>query len=255
MNQEFQPEQYLWSVFQDAVVDPENADLGLLWHILEQALEVLDSWNQLWIAGEAIAQIADMFHARSQLMFEDLDAVTGSDGPVMPEDAFACFVRQSMQLDFDEFIEPLPSFGRKPYSCPEQKFDDGDSSIVGAVDKEALLQVIEQHELQLDPETAYTQALNTAHAEDASAWIGAIARYLDQQSTHSVRLSQLKEELQIPLAEIWLGLLLGSYLMHSSYAEDSYALTHHCEAAKRSDSFYTSEIWIDCKSPINEPCL
>jgi hypothetical protein len=51
-----------------------------------------------------------IFQSRSKLAFEELDAITSSEGPVMASDAFAQFVRQSMHVDFSDFIEP-----RKPY--------------------------------------------------------------------------------------------------------------------------------------------
>ena len=89
----------------------------------------LDTRSQLRVAGEAVCQIADVFCDRSSYLFEELLSRAVKDEPIMADDAFDRYVRQSMVVDFDQFIEPLPSLPRKN---PEQTKNG--NAIVGAID-------------------------------------------------------------------------------------------------------------------------
>ncbi|NJL41357.1 MAG: hypothetical protein HC899_35100, partial [Leptolyngbyaceae cyanobacterium SM1_4_3] len=85
-----------WSIFQQATCVPDEADLGQLWNALDEALPVLDISNQLQVTAEAIAQIAQLFQERSQLAFEELEATTSEEGPIIAGRCLHLFVRQSM---------------------------------------------------------------------------------------------------------------------------------------------------------------
>ena len=122
----------------------------------------------------------------------------------MADDAFDRYVRQSMVVDFYQFIELLQSLPRK---IPEQTKHG--NSIVGAIDKEVLIQSLEQESL-LSFGEEFEQAISTAHAEDVSAWIEAIA-YSLKINDLPMRLLALHDSLQLPIVEIWLGLLLGNF--------------------------------------------
>ena len=138
----------------------------------------------------------------------------------MADDAFARYVRQSMVVDFDQFIEPLQSLPRK---IPEQTKHG--NSTVGAIDKEVLIQVLKQENL-LSFEEEFEQAISTAHAEDVSAWVEAIAHCIENNFSPT-RLIDLQAALPLPIVEIWLGLLLGDFKL------------------EQRGSFYESnEIWI-----------
>ena len=138
----------------------------------------------------------------------------------MADDAFARYVRQSMVVDFDQFIEPLQSLPRK---IPEPTKHG--NSMVGAIDKEVLIQSLEQESL-LSFEDEFEQAISTAHAEDVSSWIEAIAQCI-RSNFSPMRLIDLHSALPLPIVEIWLGLLLGDFKL------------------EQRGSFYDSnEIWI-----------
>ena len=138
----------------------------------------------------------------------------------MADDAFDRYVRQSMVVDFDQFIEPLQSLPRK---IP--KPTKHGNSIVSAIDKEVLIQVLEQENL-LSFEEKLEQAISTAHAEDVSAWVEAIAHCIANNSS-PMRLMDLQAALPLSMVEIWLGLLLGDFKL------------------KQRGGFYDSrEIWI-----------
>ena len=138
----------------------------------------------------------------------------------MADDAFDRYVRQSMVIDFDQFIEPLQSLPRKA-----AEYAKNSNSIAGEIDKEVLIQALEQESL-LSFEEEFKQAISTAHTENISAWIEAISFYIANNFS-PMRLIDLQQALQLPIVEIWLGLLLGNFKL------------------EQRGSFYDSnEIWI-----------
>ncbi|MBD2316492.1 hypothetical protein [Phormidium tenue] len=194
----------LWDVLSTARQTPEEANLSMVFELLDLTLVDLDTRSQLRVAGEAVCQIADLFCNRSNFLFEELHSRAVNGEPIMADDAFVRYVRQSMVADFDQFIEPLQSLPRK---IPEQTKQG--NSIVGAIDKEVLIQALEQESL-LSFEEEFERAISTAHAEDVSAWIEAIA-YSLKINALPMRLLALQDSLQLPIVEIWLGLLLGDF--------------------------------------------
>jgi hypothetical protein len=212
----------LWNRLKQAADVPEEANMEQLWEALEETLPVLAMPDRLHVSGEAIAQIVDVFHERSSLAFEDLQAAATDDGPVMPNDAFDRYVRQTMDVDFDQFIEPPAGFPRRPPQRGDRDATDDGQSIVGVVDKARLLDVLDS---ELSEEEAYHQAISVAHSENVEGWIAAIAQYLERQPTSSLRLVELVQTVDYAIAEpddhqtdwngtlvkTWMALLLGGY--------------------------------------------
>ena len=194
----------LWDVISTARQTPEDANLPMVFQLLDLTLVDLDTRSQLRIAGEAVCQIADLFCDRSSFLFEELHSRAVNGDPIMADDAFDRYVRQYMVVDFDQFIEPLQSLPRK---IPEHTKHG--NSMVGAIDKEVLIQSLEQESL-LGFEEKFEQAISTAHAEDVSAWVEAIVHCIANNSS-PIRLLDLQKALKLPIVEIWLGLLLGDF--------------------------------------------
>ena len=194
----------LWDVISTARQTPEDANLPMVFQLLDLTLVNLDTRSQLRIAGESVSQIADLFCDRSNFLFEELHSRTANGEPIMTDDAFDRYVRQSMVVDFDQFIEPLQSLPRKISELTKHG-----NSMVGAIDKEVLIQSLEQENL-LSFEEKFEQAISTAHAEDVSSWIEAIAHCIANSSS-PIRLMDLQAALSLPIIEIWLGLLLGNF--------------------------------------------
>jgi hypothetical protein len=210
----------LWEVISTARQTPEDANLPMVFKLLELTLVDLDTRSQLRIAGEAVSQIADLFCDRSSFLFEELHSRTVNGEPIMADDAFNRYVRQSMVVDFDQFIEPLQSLPRK---IPEQ-IKNG-NSIVGEIDKDVLIQALEQESL-LSFEEEFERAISIAHTENVSAWVDAIAHCI-ANNTSPICLQALQKTLKFSIVEIWLGLLLGDFKL------------------EQRGSFYDSrEIWI-----------
>ncbi|OIP68170.1 MAG: hypothetical protein AUK48_16180 [Oscillatoriales cyanobacterium CG2_30_44_21] len=194
----------LWDVISTARQTPEDANLPMVFKLLDLTLIDLDTRSQLRIAGEAVCQIADLFCDRSNFLFEELHSRAVKGEPIMADDAFDRYVRQSMVVDFDQFIEPLQSLPRK---ISEQR--KSGNSIVGEIDKEVLIQALEQESL-LSLEEEFERAISTAYAEDVSSWIEAITQCI-AINFPPMRLVDLQAVLSLPIVEIWLGLLLGDF--------------------------------------------
>ena len=210
----------LWDVISTARQTPEDANFLIVFKLLDLTLIDLDTRSQLRIAGEAVCQIADLFSDRSNFLFEELHSRAVKGEPIMADDAFDRYVRQSMVVDFEQFIEPLQSL---PRNIPEPTKHG--NSIVGAIDKEVLIQALEQESL-LSVEEEFEQAISTAHAEDVSAWVEAIAQYIENNFS-PMRLIDLQAALPLSMVEIWLGLLLGDFKLE-----------------QRGEFYNASEIWI-----------
>jgi hypothetical protein len=194
----------LWDVISTARQTPEDANLPMVFKLLDLTLVDLDTRSQLRVAGEAVCQITDLFCDRSSFLFEELHSRAVEGEPIMADDAFDRYVRQSMVVDFEQFLEPLPSLPRK---ISEQS--KSGNSIVSEIDKAVLIQVLEQESL-LSPEEEYEQVLSTAHTENVSDWVEAIAQYIANNYS-PIRLMSLQQDLKLPVVEIWLGLLLGNF--------------------------------------------
>lgn len=216
----------LWQQLEAANHQPEVADLERLWQGLEQALTSIPQGQRLQVAAEAIAQIAEVFCLRADLVLAALEVQDNFQGPVLPEDFLSGLMRQSMSIDvFDlkeEWLGPEPAI--RPRSALGSRVGE---SVAGEVDKAALLQAfdseIELVEVQAQAESA---GGTVAHDEDMGGWARAIAQWFaEQEPSRPVSLIELQQELRMPLVEVWLGLLLakeGSYqFMH--LGKDFYA--------------------------------
>ena len=88
-----------------------------------------------------------------------------------------------------------------------------------------MIQALEQESL-LSFEDEFELAISTAHAEDVSNWIEAIAHCIANNFS-PMRLIDLQVALPLLIVETWLGLLLGGFKL------------------EQRGSFYdSSEIWI-----------
>ena len=183
----------------------------------------LNSSEQLQVAADALLQMVEVFHLRSMEAFEELEAFTSDDGPVMGDKDFTLFVRQTVDVDFDEFIEPLVSPIRKSYTFTER---DEYQSQMEIVDKEILLETIE-----VAPEMEFERIVDIAHSENVSDWTSAITNYFFTKSTRFATWSELCSKVSIAPVEIWLGLLLGNFALRQTFSE--------------SNSFYDNEIFVE----------
>ena len=95
----------LWGDLKTALTEPESADMELLWRSLEQAIAHQDTNGQLLVAGDAIAQIVEVYVKRAKGILDSLEVTDNSDGPVLDEDFLSGLMRQSMTLDLSDLME------------------------------------------------------------------------------------------------------------------------------------------------------
>lgn len=229
MNRTEQLELNLWASLREAAQLPEEAALPDLWQLLDVTLADLETLEQLRVAAEAIARIAEVFQERSVRIFEELEAATSDDGPVMPTDAFDRYVRQTMQVDLEQFIEPPVSLPRKPpQRSPQEEAEE--QSVVGVIDQMALLQALDAQMSQepgLTEAEVFNRAMAVAHEEDVSAWVEAIAQWMQADATPAISLLELQRSLKMPLVQVWLALLLGEYRLE-----------------QRGEFYETQQLWV-----------
>ncbi|MBD1852800.1 hypothetical protein [Leptolyngbya sp. FACHB-711] len=210
-----------WEMLKEATIAPDEANLQQLLDVLESALANLDTVGQLQMAAEAIAQIVQVFQKRSVLAFEELEATASEEGPVMPLDAFDRYVRQTMEVDFELFIEPIERLPRKMREQQERlplwgiaEQPDEMGSVIGELDQAALLQALDEQMSQapgLTEVEAFNKAMGIAHDEDVSTWTEAIAQCLRKHQIATIPLVQLQQMVRMPLVQLWLALLLGGF--------------------------------------------
>ncbi len=126
-------------------------------------------------------------------------------------------LRQSMALHLDELLKEPPRRGPESLGEPIE-------SIVGIVDKERLLEVVE--EIHSD-EVAKEHALQIAHEENLSAWLSRIGAWRSEHAGQDVALLELVRSLNMPLIKVWIALLLGGY---------------HLE--QRGEFYDTTQVWV-----------
>jgi hypothetical protein len=210
----------LWTALKNASDDPIAAEFYLVWNALDGLLPGLSVTQQLETASQAIVQVTDIFQVQAGLIFEGLDATATMDGPTMAADAFDRYVRQSMEIDFEDYIEaiePLERLPRTPRS-PEDEF----YSQVQSIDKTTLLETLHE-EIALTDAEVEASAMSVAHGEDISEWIETIRVQLSQLD-RPIEFQQLLNVINLKLVELWLGLLLGGYeLGRSSDSKDFYS--------------------------------
>jgi len=211
----------LWGTLKQAAELPELAELSQLWIALESALEPLGTLEQLQMAGDAISKIVGIVQERSMLTLEEVESIYQDEGPVLSAEFFDKFVRQSMAVDFAQFIEPPAALPRIPNPNGKQTFPNDGRSVVSIIDKATLLERLEL-ESEPDDAEAKAKALAVAHVEDISAWVNAIAYYFKNREVQTLPLLELVQEVKLPVVEgkqergsplvkIWLALLSGEY--------------------------------------------
>lgn len=200
----------LWSHLQSCRLAPESIDLVAMLDRAEVEISGLPQEVQMQAAGEAILQLAQLYSLRSHLLIDNWE--NAYRDPHIRSDFFADIVRQTMAVDLSDLMEPALPRKRRAKTVPKAQ-----GSVIGMVDKSAVLAMVEQleaensiSELPLSDEQQKQLALDFAHDEDIFAWCQAIVSWIGQHHREKVSLEQLQQALNMPLVEVWLGLLHSS---------------------------------------------
>lgn len=201
----------LWQSLETASRFPETADLRSLCDALEQTLLDQSLAEQLAVAGNVLVQLSEVHAARADLLISRWERRHNPTEPVVNlEECVELFV-QSLSLDVtDLFEEPEPA--QYPRNRKKKSLTQTNGSVVGEVDKEALLNWVDQMaaEQPLDEAQMAEQIRELAHGENVEEWSRAIAQYLLHLPSN-ICLPDLQQALEMPLVELWLGLLMGGY--------------------------------------------
>ncbi len=196
---------------------PVDADLFGLLDRVDESIDGLAPADKLSAAGEAIRRLGEIYADRSAIQLSEIEYLFHPEQePVMPLDAFDRYVRQSMMVDLEQFIEApeLPEYERE-YNL----------TLVRERSKAEVLAEIEAAE-QVDQEVVYQQAIALAHDENVSQWGQAISMRLDEWD-RAVPLLELQQAVEMPLVQVWLVLLLNGF-----------------EIEQRGDFYDTEQVWI-----------
>ena len=184
----------LWGDLKTALKKPEAADMELLWHSLEDAIALQDTDGQLLVAGDAIAQIVEVYVKRAKCILDSLEVTDSSDGPVLDEDFLSGLMRQSMSLDLSDLME---EFTFETESSPVSL-----GSVVSVIDRKEAKAIARKARAAMRKDL-----FELAEQENIPLWQNAIASWIGQQGGKKVSLEQLQQSLGMPLVEVWLGLL------------------------------------------------
>ncbi len=193
-----------WQNIEIAKEIPERAKVVVLIEQAEELLSQLSFEQQLRIAGTAITEIAEIYQSKSETLLEDWQQKYNPTEPDFNEELLAGLVRQSMSLDLSELLEPSERRQRVAPTNPEI------DSIAGEVDKQKLLEVLDQEQIK-------QQIWQTTYDENVTAWIDKISLWFSEHSSEECSLIRLVEETELSLGQVWLSLLLGGF----SFKRDS----------------------------------
>ncbi|MFH7245111.1 MAG: hypothetical protein ACHWZW_19925 [Spirulina sp.] len=196
-----------------ALVDPETTNLGQLWQAIESVLVGLDLHDQLAVGGAVIERLATLHQAKAEALFEQWQAVYHPEDPTLAQDWLRGLVRSSQQLDIEGIVAPPTRQRIKAESVHEE------DSVVATVDKAALLAMVDEMEA--------TQQAIAAYDESVGDWVEQIRAWFEAHP-EAIEVRQLQAQLDWPLVQVWLGLLLGGFRLEPGEGE-----------------FYARSIWVE----------
>jgi hypothetical protein len=208
----FQLELNLWQQLAQAQRSPQDANWHQLCLAFDTAIDQTPVGLRLATAADAIVEMAEVLAARADEFFSTWRRVP-EDGPILDEDLFAEFVRQSFHLDLDGLVGVPELYVRDPF---EKVHGDGES-VVEEVSKEELLGLLEP-ESQLEP----MPVLELEHDEDVGAWAAIVREWMCESAVNSVSIGEVVDSTDLTAVKVWLAGLLDLYLDRKSKGEKDF---------------------------------
>ncbi|MEH2279670.1 MAG: hypothetical protein V7K40_34130 [Nostoc sp.] len=218
----------IWDLLDELSESPPTSSFDAVWDCLDAELESLPLEAQLSTVALVFSQIADILKSRAEVLLQDtrdgLRPAVGDRnsllGPIVSTDLFAGLVRTTMHLDLDDLIEPQIPQTFKPHGPHQFSYPNQEgNSIVAPVEKANVLAM-------LDEVTSLEDVHKLAGDEDVEKWLSAIANCLINVKDE-ISLVKLQRVLQMPMVEVWLGLLLGGFTLE-----------------QRGDFYYNQNAWV-----------
>lgn len=182
-----------------AISNPTDANLRKLLHKFDQEIAQYSHDIQLKVAGQIFVQFAELIELRANQLLDLWEEHHNPcfEEPILTSDMLQEVLRQTMVLNLEDLLE-----------TPDRKERSPTDSVIGEVEKEDLLHFLDQ----LDQQEAKQQAIAIAHDENVSLWGRMIHTWMMDHSK-SISLVKLQEYLHMPFSEIWLGILLGGFVL------------------------------------------
>lgn len=185
---------------QAAIAQPAQANLILLGQQLDLILSQLPQDVWLSVAGDAIAQFAEICAARAELLLEDWQSRHSPTDksltePVLTDELLSGILRHTMSLNLETLLEETDPQHRNRPPSPND-------SVVGDVDKHTVLDMLDQMESK-------QHALQIAYEESISEWTSMVRQWVEAQP-QPVDLETLLTQIGLSPVKAWLGLLLAS---------------------------------------------
>jgi len=175
---------------------PEQGNIVEMCDEFDQAIAHLNVplHQKLEAAGNAIARIVGVYDQKANQSLDSWDfAGRPATFPVVDLEDLDSYIRQSMSVGIDDFIEDT----RSPRKEKEQT-DRPENSIAGVIDQSKAIDLINLLEL--------------AGNDTPEQWSNAIAVWLDaNKDSSSITLSKLCKAVNLAPIECWIGLLLGRF--------------------------------------------
>ncbi|PSN19585.1 hypothetical protein C7271_06495 [filamentous cyanobacterium CCP5] len=189
-------------VLEDAAEAPAMANLSALWQQLEPVLLELSLQDQLRLGSQIIEQLAGIHQAKADILFDTWENTYDPHDPVVSGDWLQGLVRQTQHVDLSKLTAPVQ---RRPRSSTA-KSEAAEDTVVGEVPKAKVLQLLEQ----VEAEAQKAAALAIAHEERVKDWVTEIHQWFEQHP-QPIELLQLQQQLNWPLIQLWMSLLLGGF--------------------------------------------
>jgi hypothetical protein len=206
----FQLELNLWQQLAQAQRSPQDANWHQLCLAFDTAIDQTPVGLRLATAADAIVEMAEVLAARADEFFSTWRRVP-EDGPILDEDLFAEFVRQSFHLELDGLVGVPELYVR---TALEKEHGDGES-VVKEVSKEELLESLEP-ESQLEP----IPMLELEHDEDVGAWAAIVREWMVSAGVEYGSISEVVNSTRLSAVKVWLAGLLDNFDLKRKSKED-----------------------------------
>lgn len=190
----------LWQQLAEAQQSPQAVDWRQLCLAFDEAIDRTPVGLRLATAADAIAEMADVFAARADEFFNGWHRQrVAHEGPILDDDLFAEFVRQSFHLDLDELVGVPELYVR---SASEKSHEEIESVVTEVTKETALLLAGAEEEKPAD----LMDGLE--YDENVGEWAKAIALWMHQQKLERVGFMELLNGVGFPVVKGWLAVLL-----------------------------------------------
>jgi hypothetical protein len=209
----------LWDQLAQAQRSPQDANWHQLCLAFDTAMLTLQESDQtpvglrLATAADAIGQMAEVLAARADEFFSTWRRVS-EDGPILDEDLFAEFVRQSFHLELDGLVGVPELYIR---NALEKVHGDGES-VVEYRGKDEVLAELES--FVGEEREGEIEALE--YDEDVGAWAFLVREWMEIKGVDSVSISEVVDATQLSAVKVWIAGLLCDFELYQ--AKEFYSL-------------------------------